>query len=135
MNEKNLSSDEFKYKFCSREELGRFPIPLPGKNILWMSFYLKKYYLYSIYDVWRGKIFHINVLCYYLLFIIVYLDEDTWLDFLELTLADWLEQVEGAAAKVKLLLSLWSFLNNYATSKWWPRIKKQRRDFLIFGRP
>lgn len=28
------------------------------------------------------------------------IDEDEWLDFLELTLADWLEQVEGAAEKV-----------------------------------
>lgn len=27
-------------------------------------------------------------------------DEEEWLDFLELTLADWLEQVEGAAEKV-----------------------------------
>ena len=29
------------------------------------------------------------------------LDENEWLDFLELTLADWLEQVEGAAEKVR----------------------------------
>ena len=30
------------------------------------------------------------------------LDEEEWLDFLELTLADWLEQVEGAAEKVTI---------------------------------
>ena len=29
-------------------------------------------------------------------------DEEEWLDFLELTLADWLEQVEGAAEKVTI---------------------------------
>ena len=43
------------FEFVSREELGRFVIPLSG--------------------------------------------EEEWLDFLELTLADWLEQVEGAAQR------------------------------------
>jgi hypothetical protein len=36
-----------------------------------------------------------------LLYIVTFVeDEEEWLDFLELTLADWLEQVEGAAEKV-----------------------------------
>ena len=43
--------------------------------------------------------------CSLLLIIIAYKDEELWLDFLELTLADWLEQVEGAAEKVKPFLT------------------------------
>ena len=35
------------------------------------------------------------------------IDEEEWLDFLELTLADWLEQVEGAAEKV--INTMWIF--------------------------
>jgi hypothetical protein len=48
--------------------------------------------------------FRFNETYYYLLYIE---GEGEWLDFLELTLADWLEQVEGAAEKVSHLEMEW----------------------------
>lgn len=41
------------------------------------------------------------------------INKDEWLDFIELTLADWLEQVEGAAAKPSSLF-LWKEGEAYA---------------------
>ena len=46
-------------------------------------------------------IMYISNCLHILLFTYFIVDEDEWLDFLELTLADWLEQVEGAAEKVR----------------------------------
>mmetsp|Transcript_2342 Transcript_2342/g.6741 ORF Transcript_2342/g.6741 Transcript_2342/m.6741 type:complete len:308 (-) Transcript_2342:1603-2526(-) len=43
----------------------------------------------------------------------IHMDKDEWLDFVELTLADWLEQVEGAASKPSSLF-LWKAGEAYA---------------------
>ena len=43
----------------------------------------------------------------------LYLNKEEWLDFIELTLADWLEQVEGAASKPSKIF-LWNMGEAYA---------------------
>jgi hypothetical protein len=43
----------------------------------------------------------------------IFLDKEEWVDFIELTLADWLEQVEGAATKPSPLF-FWSVGESYS---------------------
>jgi hypothetical protein len=85
------------FEFTSREELGRFPILLKGLLLLSLLLLLSIFIVIITINSFYLLLYSFLPLLHIVTFVV---DEEEWLDFLELTLADWLEQVEGAAEKV-----------------------------------